>query len=99
MKNERGFDEEGGWEPDDEWEPSGEPYEISLVRNFDGNRWSAWVKWDGCVHFDVKSTHENGDGDFYWHVCDLAEVIKALTDLREEAVRHYTKTRKRWPDY
>lgn len=68
------------------------------------SRWySAWVKWDGCVHFNryyntpIGVDHKDGKDMDYLHICDLDEMIKRLTELRDKAKAYFTEKRGEWP--
>lgn len=45
-------------------------------------KWSAVVKWDGCVHLRTDS------GD-YVYICELDELIERLQELKAIAEHHF----------
>lgn len=85
--------------PLEEWidDPKGDKGEgwIDLIYQSykDGSHWvNAGVKFDGCVHFrkayNSPFPKEDEDQD-YIHICDIDEMIKQLTLLKEAASKHF----------
>jgi len=70
---------------------------ISLIYQHckDGTYWiCAGVKFDGCIHYRKSCNqpfpHDKEDED-YIHICDIDEMIKSLTLLKEAAIQHFGK--------
>lgn len=68
---------------------------IDLIYQYykDGQHWfHAGVKFDGCVHlrkaYNSPFPKEDSDQD-YTHICDIDEMIKMLTLLKEAAKKHF----------
>lgn len=88
--------------PKEEWidDPNGKKSEawIDLIFNHyaDGTHWvHAGIKFDGCVHLRKAYNSpfpKNGDREEdqdYIHICDIDEMIKELTLLKEMAIKHF----------
>ncbi|SRR5579872_4302459 len=91
--------------PKQEWieDPKGVKSEsyIDLIFNHyaDGQHWlHAGLRFDGCVHFtrayNSPFPKENDDDQDYIHICDIDEMIKQLTLLKQAALKHFGED---WP--
>lgn len=49
---------------------------IAIVETLGGTKFSAQVRFDGCVNLDLGNEESV-------HICDLDELIKLLTELKE----------------
>lgn len=56
-------------------------------------KWTASVKWDGCVHLHENSTPLPDSDNQYWHFCDgirgIDEIIARLQELKARAAVHF----------
>ena len=52
----------------------------------DDKEWSASIKFDGGIHFN---NHYDNCEDDYLYIGDIDEMIKALQDIKEEALKHF----------
>lgn len=68
---------------------------INLIYKYypNGQHWiHAGVKFDGCVHLRKAYNlpfPKNDDDQDYIHICDIDEMIKILTLLKEAAIKRF----------
>ena len=82
----------------EEWkiDPAGTINEawIDLIYQYysSGQHWvKASVRFDGCIHFRkaYNTPFPDDEDQDYIHICDIDEMIKQLTLLKEKGIEHF----------